>query len=153
MYWLTPNEEVARIIKVIVGAGFQVGNKRFDVFVTCLVLFVTYQIVTLQVVSVTKMSWLSHSFVFSSGDRQHHTTNTARGRSLGRCDKNRSLQPSFPTGFHTTIFKIRNSVKWPLQLWTPYFELNLYHQSISPCHDNTSPVWDEVGTHVEHHFG
>ena len=41
VYWLTPNEEVARIIKVIVGAGFQVGNKRFDLFVTCLVLFVS----------------------------------------------------------------------------------------------------------------
>ena len=59
VYWLTPNEEVARIIKVIVGAGFQVGNKRFDLFVTCLVLFVTYQIVTQQVVSVTKMLYLS----------------------------------------------------------------------------------------------
>ena len=92
-------------------------------------------------------------FVLSSGDRQHHTADTARGWGLGWCDKNRSLQPSLPTGFQNTIFKIRNSVKWALELWTPYFELSLYHQSISPCHDNTSPVWDEVGTHVKHHFG
>ena len=32
MYWLTPNAEVARIIKVIVGATFKVGTEQKRVF-------------------------------------------------------------------------------------------------------------------------
>jgi len=69
VYWLTPNEEVARIIKVIVGAGFQ------------------------EIDSLTQLTQPEVEVLVD-------VTRTA------------PYNPHSP-------------------------------QSISPCHDNTSPVWDE----------
>merc|ERR1712156_606424 len=69
VYWLTPNEEVARIIKVIIGAGFQ------------------------EIDSITQLTQPEVEVLVD-------VTRTA------------PYNPHSP-------------------------------QSISPCHDNTSPVWDE----------